>query len=387
MFIKIICIVALLEYSLSEYDAEYLPMGKDSKYGDDVCRYTDDKQKYVKPCEKGKFCGSNLIGTLDYIRGKHSDTSEIEICQDLPNITALYNYNEGSCKNDFECRTGYKCIDNKCLYDDCDTGEFLSEYGCKENSKKGDYCYEFTQNKDSYDYKYSPKEPNKECGKLILEDDPRSEEKGIYYLNKREYVYEGEVEDGEYVSHRRFCKSGFALYFYKDGKTEDPRDTTANTASNTLYLRCVTPISVFTDASGQCSINYKINGNEEILRYNTGKLSGLSLYSGDLPDYCSNPDIYIQLRHEKYREFYTKISEEERKTCGKLDTVNQYTCENNELIKLWYIYINPDKYITYNNRKKIGKVLDYFIQKDYPCYSLSQFLSIKFFYLLFLFLF
>lgn len=51
-------------------------MDKDSKYGDDVCSYTGQKQKYVKPCEKGKFCdGSNTLPTFDYSRGNYLDTS------------------------------------------------------------------------------------------------------------------------------------------------------------------------------------------------------------------------------------------------------------------------------------------------------------------------
>ena len=57
MLIKIICIIALLEFSLSEDENPlFLPMKKDSKYGDDVCSYTKDGKKYVRPCEKGKFC-------------------------------------------------------------------------------------------------------------------------------------------------------------------------------------------------------------------------------------------------------------------------------------------------------------------------------------------
>ena len=96
---------------------------------------------------------------------------------------------------------------------------------------------------------------------------------------------------------------------------------------------------------------------------------------------------YIQLKYEKYREYYTSMTEEERKTCGDLDGTNKYTCENNKLIRSWYFYNHPDKYSAYNDRKKIRKIVDYLIQIEYPCYSLSRFLSIKFIYLLFLLLF
>lgn len=403
MLIKIICIIALLEFSLSEYDATILPMDKESKYGNDVCSYTDDRQTYVKPCGKGKFCGDdphiNTIPTLDYSRGKYYATSTMEICQDLPNISILYTYKEEGCTNDFECEEG-KCIGNVCS-NKCDTGKFYYKEiyggspGCKEDSKKGDtnICYEITHYKNEVPTeKFSPPVPNKICGKLTFLDEPYDGREGMYYVHTYEYVYKGEVEDGEYVNNEELCKSGFALYFFKDGKSEDPKDVSITGYNNEMYLRCVTPISV-SKIGSKCTINYKINESGEILRYNVNKLNYLgqnpSTYFNKINEYCDEEEksIYIKLKYEKYREFYTKIIEEERKTCGDLDKLNKYTCENNELIKAWYFYNNPKDYFTYNNRKKIEKVIDYKIQKKYPCYSLSQFLTIKIIYLLFLLLF
>lgn len=76
MIFKIICIVALLEFSLSEWDVEKLPMDEDSGCGGDVCSCAGQKQKYVKPCGKGEFCdGSNTLPTFDYSRGNYLDTS------------------------------------------------------------------------------------------------------------------------------------------------------------------------------------------------------------------------------------------------------------------------------------------------------------------------
>lgn len=410
MFIKIFLIVTLLEFSLSEYDAIELPMSKDSKYGDDVCSYYDDRQKYVKPCEKGKFCDiSNKIDTLDYSRGKYYVTEDLEICQDLPKISTPYIYNEEGCKNDFECEGGFKCIDSVCSVK-CDSGKFLpyngvSENDCIDNSFKvsdDGICEENKKDdNDGHDNLKIPTKPKpyKKCGKITsFLDHPLNTHKGIYYINKKEYVYKGEVEDGEYVSDKDLCKSGFALYFYKDGKTEDPKDKNIS-PTNSMNLRCVTPISINTDyyydseanseTISYCSINYKLEGNDEELRYNLQSLSSLtSLQANELLDYCKNDNrLYIKLISEKYREFYSKITEEERKTCEDLDGKNKYTCENNELIKIWYFHKNPKKYTTYNNRKKLEKVIDYHIQRKYPCYSFSQFLNIKFIYLLFLFLF
>jgi len=399
MFIKYICIVALLEFSLSEeYEAKTLPMNKDSKYGDDVCSYTDDEKKYVKPCEKGKFCDtSSAINTIDYLKGKYENdkTSKIEICQDLPNVTAFYTY-KGSCSNDFECEQGYECIGNECSYK-CDSDDFLYHYNtftCIDKNQKGSegICHEVTIKQDgTIEEKFTSPVPNKICGKLTLLDDPRDSKKGIYYVNKEEYVYKGEVEDGEYVTREDLCKSGFALYFYKGGKSKDPRDT-STASTNTMQLMCVTPISInskLTETSSpitvdECSINYKINENGDILRYNIAQLDAPKTL---INNYCkSNDRFYIKLKHEKYKEFYTKITEEERETCGDLDYTNKYTCQNNELIKAWYYYKNPKDYAIYNDRKKLGKVIDYLIQQKYPCYSLSKYISKKLFYLLFLLL-
>ena len=397
MLIKIICIVALLEFSLSEeYDAKTLPMNKDSKYGDDVCSYTDGEKKYVKPCGKGKFCdGTTSIMTIDYLKGKYENdkTSSIEICQDLPNITSFYTY-KGSCSNDFECETGYECIENECSYKCPNSNMFLYNIqdGCQQNSDKGTdgICYEETRKKDAAtEIKYSPPQPNKICGKLTRLDDPRDNMKGIYYINKKEYVYKGEVEDGEYVTDQELCKSGFALYFYKGGKSKDPKDTSVVSSSNEKQLMCVTPISINTKLTNagvlvECSINYKINENGDILRYNTAQLDSTETL---IQNYCKSDDrLYIKLKYEKYKEYYTKITAEERETCGDLDYTNKYTCQNNELIKAWYFYKNPREYARYNDRKKLGKVIDYNIQKSYPCYSLSQYISKKFIYLLFLLL-
>lgn len=413
MLIKIICIIALLEFSLSEeYNAKILPMDKDSKYGDDICSYTDNNQTYVKLCEKGKFCDtSNTLETLDYSRGNYYSGSKLEICQDLPNVTSFYTY-KGSCTNDFECEAGYECIENTCSYK-CPNDAFIfklnddSSPTCTPNTEKGTdgICLEETRVKDAATtIKYSPPVPNKICGKLTLLDDPNDDMKGIYYVNKYEYVYKGEVEDGEYVTNEELCKSGFALYFFKGGKSKDPKDASVvpSSENNIMHLRCVTPISIISEITetiittptpsvtvtvDQCSINYKINEDGEILKYNIEQLtSGAEKTFAET--YCKSDDkLYIKLKHEKYREFYANITEEERETCGDLDYANKYTCENNELIKSWYFYKHPKDFTTYNDRKKIGKVIDYKIQKEYPCYSLSKFLVINFIYLLFLLLF
>ena len=395
MFIKFIYIIALLEFSFSDdADPLYVPMKKDSRYGDDVCSYTKDGHKYVRPCEKGKFCKSDSPIDSIYSEKMFEKESNIEICYDLPSITPLYTYDEGSCTNGFECANVYKCIGSECSYE-CSSGKFFSNEGyCIDNSLKASngVCEETTWERgapSSTSIKYSSPNRDKDCVKLSFADVPNDNMKGIYYVNQKTYAYKGEVEDGEYVTSAEYCQSGFALYFFRDGKSEDPKDK--NTISyNQMHLRCVTPISV--NRGGECSINYKIGENGETLGYNVEKLSSLSSnrpYDAydTINNFCTEfNEIYIKFKYEKYKEYYTKMTEAERKTCGDLDNTNKYTCQNNEVIKAWYYFKYPVRYFVYKDRKKLKKVIDYLIQKEYPCYSLSQFIRINFIYLLFLLL-
>lgn len=390
MFIKFICVIALLEFSLSDESPPlFLPMEKDSRYGDDVCSYTKDNNIYVRPCEKGKFCKSDSPIDAIYSYKMFEKESNIGICYDLPNITLLYTYDEGTCTNSFECSNAYKCIGSECSYE-CSSGEFYSKETsqCTDNSLKASdgVCEESTWERGAYSAttKYSTPNGDKDCAKISSFDDAQNDNmKGIYYANQKAYVYKGEVEDGEYVTSEEYCQSGFALYFFRDGKSEDPKDK--NTIqNNVMHLRCVTPISV--NIEGICSINYKIGQNGETLRYNVEKLS--TLYNNIIKGkYCDESnELYIKLKYEKYKEYYTKMSDGERKTCGDLDNTNKYTCQNNEVIKAWFYYKHPERYLAFNDRKKLKVVIDYLIQIEFPCYSLSQFISINFIYLLFLLL-
>ena len=397
MFIKFICIIALLEFSLSEDENPlFLPMKKDSKYGDDVCSYTKDGKKYVRPCEKGKFCNNDVPIDSIYSVKMFEKESNIEICYDLPSITPLYTYDEESCTNSFECAKSYKCFGSECSYE-CSSGQFFSKQSmyCIDNSLKASdgVCEETIWERGASSYtsiKYSSPNGDKDCAKLSFTDVPNDDMKGLYYVNQKTYVYKGEVEDGEYVTSPEYCQSGFALYFFRDGNSEDPKDK--NTINhNQMYLRCVTPISL--NSKGECSINYKIGDNGKTLGYNVEKLRTLTsnlpsnTYDTIKENYCTEfNEIYIKIKYERYKEYYTKMSEAERKTCGDLENTNKYTCQNNEAIKAWYYYNNPEKYFAFKDRKKFKKVIDYLIQIEYPCYSLSQFITLNFIYLLFLLL-
>ena len=382
MFKNIILFVCLIIVSKSDKDM-YLPMEKNSKYGDDVCRYRDeDGYFYVRACEKGKYCAKGL-STISYL----------QVCHDLPTTSLLSNLNQGKCTTTLECESGLLCNGNtctKCLSSSSlvRVGEYGS-YHCVPDSNKGTgFCKSVTLDSNNVaTTKESFPESYKKCGKLTIKEYPNTSTvtyTGIYYVSLNEYTYIGTVPDGEYVSNMELCESGFALPFYFGGVYDDPKSNSATSSENNeVYLRCVTPISINEAKTTYCSINYKINDGEP-LNYNVDRIPTSYSSPNKIIGLCS--EEYIKIKSDNFREYSKSISEEERKTCGDLDGDNKFTCENNALIKSWYFYKNPEKYILYNGREKLGKVLDYLIQGEYPSYSFSKFLNLKIIFLLILFL-
>ena len=365
-----IFITFLVSFSISDKN-RYLPMDKDSKYGEDVCRYYDnDGHFYVKPCEKGKYCASDFNSQI-------TDYSYLEICQDLPKYAHYLNLDD-KCTSTFECGYGLKCIGTSCT-GDCGPDEFIrhtssNSYTCenKVNKGSGGYCSQITfDNTGIQITKYSPAEKDKRCGKLTITEYTQTGLRGFYYISSDDYTNLGSVEDGQYVSDMKLCESGYALRFYYDGEFEDPKPSGAS-GSNTRYYKCVTPISIsdLDINSGTCTINYKIGDKEYI--YSLAR-SGDSNVLNQYNDFCL--EKYINIKSDRYREFYKNINAD-RNTCEDMDGINKYTCENRELIKTWYFYKNPENYIIYNGREKLEKVLDYLIQTSYPTYySFGRFLN------------
>ena len=117
---------------------------------------------------------------------------------------------------------------------------------------------------------------------------------------------------------------------------------------NTQYLRSVTRISINKVNTRYCSISYKIIDGEP-LNYNVYKLSSWGYTSSEMAVFCNIE--HIKIKYDNFREYSKSISENERKTCGDLENTNKYTCENNGLIKSWYFYKHPEKYILYNDRE------------------------------------
>ena len=384
MIKNVIFLICLFAISLCEEDY-YIPMEKKSKYGDDVCRYQDkDGHYHVKPCEKGKYCVS-YSSVWSY--------SELEICQDIPQIKILSDLNENKCSTTLECERGLTCEGSTCRK--CTTsgrfdyGEYPT-YGCDLDTNKGSgFCESNTYDSNNVliSQKVGPTEKYKTCGKLTISEYQGTNGAGAYYIKLNEYDYLGTVQDGEYVDKMELCESGFALYFYYGGKFDNPISSAASAASltNDMYLRCVTPLGINKKNTGStCSINYKI-GDGEPMNYNIEQLQNPHPTEyNEMNELCDKP--YIKLMSEKYREYSKSITEEERKTCGDLEGNDKYTCENNGLIKTWFAYQHPEIYLHYNGREKLEKVFDYLIQKDYPSYSFSRFLSIRLLSILFLIL-
>lgn len=378
-----IFITFLVSFSLSDKDY-YLSMDKDSKYGDDVCRYYnyDDSHYYVKPCEKGKYCVPDIL-----------PSSQLEICQDIPNIVHPLNLDE-KCSSTFECGYGLKCISGSCTLK-CDDDKFIVQatsttYQCLPDTLKGssDYCMELTyQSSGIPNFKYSSPVKNKICGKLTISERSEVENSRIYYVSARNFASLGSVPDGDYVDDMKLCESGYALYFYWDGEYDDPKPLSSTSPlSNQRYLKCITPISISDIESSTCTIHYKLKDKEYL--YNLERITDSSInYRTHLYDNFCN-EKHINIKSDRYREYSKNITEEERNTCGDLENINKYTCENRELIKSWYFYQNPESYIVYNGREKLEKVLDYLIQKSYPTYfSFSKFLNLSLLLFVILFLF
>ena len=89
----------------------------------------------------------------------------------------------------------------------------------------------------------------KVCGEIEIKQNVK---KTIYTSNV------GEIEDGHFVDNILACKSGFALYFYIDGKTHDETHKKQNA------MVCVTVKGVEIE-SDKCIIRYTKGGEEEFV--------------------------------------------------------------------------------------------------------------------------
>lgn len=401
---QLFILFSLFIFSYSQY---LRPMKKDSKYGDDVCRYIEDGYEYVKPCEKGKYC-------LE----EDSTGSDLYICQPLPEVQEGLNILNDKCSSDFDCEMNLKCISGVCSKKCPSTNESPVKdynndlYDCKDTSteKAADgIC--FLQEYDNSGVAKTPKYGNPTgkgqiCGLYSNFYDQGNQN---YILSEIKYAYIGSVENGNYVSDEILCKSGFALYYYPKGNLQDPYNGSSS-FSNNLYKMCVTPIAIehndpllltsklTLQHQSSCVIYYKEKDEDTtIKKYNVEQLTSKNLYSSsNLNELCHYSDYEFKIKFQHFKEYTTNLKEEQRDKCGDLRTYSEYynsnkynyrrySCDNSALIKSWYFYTNPRDYIVYNNREKLEVVLNYLIQKDNPSYEFSHILNINYLiYLLFL---
>ena len=249
MFKHIFILISLFFLCFSDF----IPMQKDSKYGDDVCGYYDkNNDYYVKPCDSGKYCVTPSTSL---------SSSSLSVCQDVPKIEGGLSSLDGDCTSDFDCEYNLECKGKKCkLSYDCPNNQYpyklntIGGYSCAEKAPEG-YC-KFTEytNSGSKTYYSSPPSQLHYCGVYTF----NPEGNNLYSEKDKKYAYIGSVDSGEYVTDKKLCKSGFALYYYPNGNLEDPYNGPSG-SRNTMYQRCVTPTAIdkHDKLSSTCVIYYK----------------------------------------------------------------------------------------------------------------------------------
>ena len=393
----------LIEQELSlpskdDRDYIYLPMKKDHKYGDDICYYREINEKldyatyYVRPCEKGQYCEDEVSSDQPY-----------GFCRDIEyNITDIPGLGE-YCDNNGDCQIDSICVDNKCKVDcsycsasSCSQIQFgINDFNCRPSSYKNfdesKYCIwqdmSFQTSMPKI-YLYSTELKGKfkgipyECGIIrytaINDYDPTPTSTGNYPTYKRwveegkEWCIIGEATDGDFVTNKFYCKSGFTLKFYYNGDLTPPsyKSQTFNYVGNDKGDMCVTPTKIDLYNPVGCIITYKLKDGSEH-KYNVRKF--------DNAFFC---DKNILIQSQIYTEFieeFNNASEEDKKNCYRVPMVpmgSTTNCENIKLLKLWYFYNHVKDYLFYKDRKDLEKVLHYKIQSTYHrYYELSSYLN------------
>ena len=392
----------------------YLPMKKSHKYGDDICYYRneiDEKHDYaiyyVKPCEKGKYCESEI-----------SD-QPLGFCRDILTKAIDFPTYEGECNSNGECQSGLNCDGGKCKKS-CSSSRFafyedLNSIECEPDNTKtnteGKYCKSYEAKFNNVDPKYYyqgevtiGKYPGlpKECGIIRYKSITDVDQAGVttssgttykpftrWIKESEEWCTIGEAEDGDFVTDSRFCKSGFTLLFYPNGDLIDPSNSVAG-YNEQLIKMCVTPIQI--DKSNPVVgtiVIYKIKeGNEQKYNYFKYYNQYIPVDENDLTQGYRRVDLdeTIVIKSQLYTQFveeFKNASDEDKINCYRIPEGIEGNCENIKLLKLYYFYNHIKEYLFYKDRKDLEKVLHYKIQKVYNrYYENSTDLNIKYLLLL-----
>lgn len=394
---------------LYAFNSTYLPFKKNKEFPDNACTYSYKDNLYVKDCESGKYCKDR--------------NDELSLCEDIPSVEL--SPLDGSCTSNFECETGLICSSSKCSYPsnpDCSTGyeKVLTHNGyiCRDKDYLNVwYTKDFTWQEDISisDKKGYLKSTNPVAihywpdimqvrGK-ITEWNITSDENGKIYEPTKIVISDiGTVEDGEFVYDELACKSGFALFFYGDGKLTNPYD---DTDYDYMYKKCVT-LEGIEKLPYKCKIKYQLDGKS--LSYDVNRISynaktinyeeeaNTNYYYGYLHSYSdyfheinNNNDYKFvdnfvcnensKIKADIFKKYIDSLSDEIRK-CSNPETnpLTLETCQNNQLRKWAYFYENPDEYALYYTEEDKGKpVINYLVQSRFPSYQSSSFLNFKYY--------
>lgn len=314
----------------------YRPMTKRTiNFPDDVCHYRDISDnsyiEYVKPCEEGKHCQTHSTTSSDY---------QIYTCVAFDNY---YDNKDQTCDSSIAC-TSYTCNSSgKCGI--CQDNQIYYNSECISDPG---FCKEYDSNENPTQT-YVPGK-NKNCAKIELQ----SSDSKTYSIKKLYSNYLASIEDGDYIESKTkisYCKSGFALYFYGNGKLKNPN--TDNPSSERMFLRCVTVLG--RDRNG--IIKYKI-GNGDEMYYDPDELKTSTSDSFTIDDIPGFNDQYFMFRIEMFQNIKDRLD--------SLDNCRETNCQDDELIKWRYFYSHPDEYLIYQNEPQ---VMEYLIQQTNPQYK------------------
>ena len=334
-----VVLVCLFSYSF----LFYFPLSEkelDFK-NDDLCYYSEEvDKKYVKACDKGYYCYK-----------KKGTKLTIGICSEYKQ--GFKKYNE-KCSQSSECYLGLKCIENLCIVEEGNSPYIYKDkfsdrhyYYCSNDTipykstndaickninqieEMKDKCFHDIENDTYFSYDYL-----KVCGEFTVNNN----------ISSMSDI--GVLDDNTLVKDALACKSGFALYFNKNKET----------VTNALMSQvCVTVKGVEKDENSRCVIRYT-KGSEVEFIYDPNKVN---------PDlYNRNNFIDCDLIMPKVELFQDYLTAFKKTDCEKEQLYNEpFTCENDELRKIWYYYNHPEDYLLYKNNEEI---VNYLIENAYP---------------------
>ena len=347
----ILCLLAL-------YSCTYKPMTqKTFDFGKDVCYYQDVSHysfiEYVKPCESGKAC-----------TGLSDSNYSVKKCLKSEFLPRTLN---DDCNSDEDCPGSLICSSKKCSFDGdepynryCPEGKVYdtTTSKCKEKTN-GNFCEKRKDDETletDYDTYNTPIYFRK-CGLIELNKKAETSVGDHYFEKTRSKAFYCSAPDDSFVNDPLLCQSGFALYFY--GNKEYKSKNTPYSGRHEMFLRCVTVTGIDTENE---IIKYRIGDGDEQF-YHVNDVTTVNSYQNGMKNSINELTMTKLEIFQNYKKRYDEIKEE----CKSLLYLDEpMTCRDDELRKWYYFYINPEKYILYQNEPQ---VMEYLIQGSYKDYK------------------